>query len=64
MLLLLVLRRCWQISIVSPGGKNSLSGIYTTVNLDVDELVTGKEEIVNGRKLKVQLIGDFGPDQL
>ncbi len=30
---------------------------------NVDELVARKEEIVDGGKLKVQLVGDFGPDQ-
>ena len=48
---------------LSTGDKKFLSGRYITVNWDVEELVARKEEIVEGDKLKVQLVGNFGQEQ-
>ncbi len=48
---------------LSTGDKKFMSGRYLSVNWDVDELVERKEEIVEGGKLKIGLVGGFGEEQ-
>jgi NAD(P)-dependent dehydrogenase (short-subunit alcohol dehydrogenase family) len=40
-----------------------LNGRYVSANWDVDELVARREEIVNGGKLLIDIVGDIGADQ-
>jgi NAD(P)-dependent dehydrogenase (short-subunit alcohol dehydrogenase family) len=40
-----------------------LNGRYVSANWDADELVKRKEEIVNGGKLLIDIVGDIGADQ-
>jgi NAD(P)-dependent dehydrogenase (short-subunit alcohol dehydrogenase family) len=46
-----------------PARARFLSGRFITANWDVDELVARKDEIVDGGKLMVNLVGTFGKEQ-